>query len=279
MKISSVELHSGASTPVVLSFKDPGSINPYNVRNILGLDAENIIPRYYGSSPGNSRYYNLSQGSREVSLQISLNPDFSAGQTYSDLRDALYRMISSNRTGKVSLLFADGGSPNAGISGFIEALHFEKDPIVQITIVCDDPMLRGIYPVEIYTGGGAAESYSIFDPISTAPHGLTFEAEIFTADPIDTLVISDPTDPDSWTFSISPAGGFINADILHLSSDYVKELWIMRSGSKIQLADVVLPGSVWPLVFPSNGDNVYAFDHWENVTFETFTYLQAFWGI
>ncbi len=100
---SSVELHPANSSDVcVLSFRDPTHANPYNVKEIIGLDADEIVPRFYGGS-GNSKFYNLLLEKREIVIRVELNPKFGEFETFSDLRDKLYRLIASSRTGIIQI--------------------------------------------------------------------------------------------------------------------------------------------------------------------------------
>lgn len=152
MKLTSIEIHpTGSSEIAVLSFRDPGSVNPYNVKGITGLDAEAIVPKHYKGS-GSSNFYHMSLENREIAFRIGLNPRFSEYDTYSDLRDALYKMIASSRTGKLQLQFKNGIEVVAAISGSISKFEtplFDKTPEVQITITCDEPMLKALDPVVI----------------------------------------------------------------------------------------------------------------------------------
>lgn len=282
MKIDSVELHPGGSSEVaVLSFKDPSRLNPYNVRNVTGLDAsDGIAPKYYGASvDATQTFFNLAMAKRELGFSIELNPDFSTNQSYSDLRDDLYRMISSSRTGLVQIQFKEAGVVVAVISGFVSKLEstlFDKDPFVLMTITAQlDPMLKSPNPVSVPVMALYPGDTHIVDNVSTAPHGFDFVMSIVGA--ITTLTISNPSD-SSWSFAVSPAGGFLNGDALHFSSDpKTKALYIARGGATIYLADVIALGSMWPIMFP--GDNRFAFSSPGLLVWSSITYYQTYWGV
>lgn len=156
MKITSVELHpSGSSDICVLSFRDPSRANAYNVKAMVGLDADSIVARYY-KGLGSSKAYNLSLEKRDVVIRIGLNPDFSQDETYSDLRDDIYRMIASSRTGLLQIQFKNDLAVLGVVSGFVqkvEAPHFQQEPEVQITVECLDPMIRGLDPINVDISG------------------------------------------------------------------------------------------------------------------------------
>lgn len=278
MKLTSVEIHpAGSSDVAVLSFRDPTATNPYNVKAIVGLDVDEIVPRYYGAS-GSSKFYSLSLQKRELVMKIGLNPDFSDNESYSDLRDNLYKMIASSRTGKLQLQFKMGVNPVAAVSGFVkkfEAPNFEKVQEVQITISCDEPMLKALTPVNVTVGGLNPASTTIQDDLSTAPHGFTFVMNITAA--IASLGITDPGD-SVWSFILAPIGGFLNGDVLYFSSETNnKYVYINRAGAIIFLADVIAPGSVWPILFP--GENVFAFTHPTNVAWSLISHYPTYWGV
>lgn len=276
MKLTSVELHADNSSDViVLSFRDPKATNPYNVKGIVGLDAGDITPRTYGSSL-NTKFYNMLLQKRDIVIKVGLNPQFSNGVSYSDLRDNLYKKISSSRSGKIQLQFKNGLEVVAAISGFIsklEAAHFDKTQEVQITINCDEPMLKALDPVSFNVNDFNPAKTIIFDDKSTAPHGFAFEMIILQN--IPSLAFSDPN--DYWSFELIPLGGFLTKDILHFSSEYNKYIYLVRNGLIIHLADVVMPGSVWPILFPEN--NVLAFNKPSSVAWFSVTHYPTYWGV
>jgi hypothetical protein len=279
MKITSVELHpSGSANICILSFRDPSRQNPYNVKGITGLDVEEIVPRYYGGAVGATKFYNLAQSARQITARIGLNPNFGASQSYSVLRDDLYKLIASSRTGLVQVQFKNGTTIVAVISGFVtkfEAPHFEREPEVQITLRCDDPRLMAPTPVSISVAGLDPALTHILDEASTSPHGFQFDLTFTGA--TAGIEITDPTDA-TWSFEVIPAGGFLTGDILHLSSEYNdKQIYITRGVNTIHLADKITPGSVWPLLFP--GDNQFSFTNPTTFGWTEISHYPTFWGV
>jgi hypothetical protein len=277
MKITSVEIHpTGSSDVCVLSFRDPRRLNPYNIKAIAGLDADEIVPKYYGGS-GASKQYNLSIEKRDIVVRIELNPNFALNQSVSSLRDDLYRFIAASRSGTVQLRFKNGNNVVAGLSGFInkfEAAHFSKTPEVQLTIACEDPMLRGVDPISIDVGDLSPALTTIEDDLSTAQHGFTFEME-FDAN-LASFNIHDPD--DNWSFEITPVGGFLNNDVLHFSSEKNnKYLHVVRSGNTIHLADVITSGSIWPIIFPKT--NEFVCENPGSLTWLSISHYPTYWGV
>jgi hypothetical protein len=287
MKINSVELHpNNSSSYCALSFRDPTRQNPFSVKSITGLDAESITPKYYGmSKTSSSFFYNLLSDKRNIVITIGLNPDFTQNETYSSLRDILYKIIASSRTGLVEIQFKNGTTVEAVISGWVtkfETAHFDKDPQVIITISTTEPMLMAPNPTIVDLTGRSTNYTTIRDAESTAPHGFTFELKV-VAVTSDSLKIEDTTD-DSWSFEIVPPGGFVQDDYIHFSSERNGKTiykWHDMGVSGIvttYLADCVTLGSIWPILFP--GDNYIAVtDHPLNYQWHLIQYNNTYWGI
>lgn len=280
MKVTSVEIHQPNSSEVItLSYQDPKRLNPYNVKAIIGLDAEEIVARYYGvSASTGQKFYTLSLEKRTPIVRIEFNPRYELGESPSSLRDALYKYISSSRTGLVQLRFLNGEDVVAAISGFVakfEAPHFTKTPEIQITINAVEPMLKALEPTIVDISALDPAATNLQDELSTAPHGFKFELA-FTANPAS-LSISDPLDP-TWSFGVVPAGGFLTGDILHFSSESnEKYLYIERGIEEIHLADVITPGSIWPIMFP--GDNNFALTNPTSLDWNAISYYPTYWGV
>lgn len=276
MKVTSVEIHpSGSTEIVILSFRDPRRLNPFNVKNIVGLDADEIVPRFYGVS-GANKYYSLSIEKREPVFEIELNPSFD-GQSYSDLRDQLYRAIASSRSGIVDIQFKNGTEVIAVLSGFVSKLEndlFNKNQNVKLTISTIEPVLKAPVRTSVDILTLDAASAHILDSKSTMPHGFIFELGFLGAQA--SLAITPPD--DSWAFTITPVGGFLLGDILHFSSELNnKYLRVRRAGVDIHLADVIGSNPIWPIMFP--GDNVFEFSNPTNLVWEAAAFYPTYWGV
>lgn len=279
MRVTGIELHPvGSATAQALSFRNPGRAMSYNVKDITGLDADAIVSKYYGSSgSGNDQFYNLMIEKRDVVMRIGLNPEW-ANASYSELRDDLYKLISSSRTGLIDIWFMNESGVVAVLSGWVtkfESPQFVKSPEVLITVKTKDPMLKALDPVTVSVVGLVPADTNIQDHVSSAPHGFDFTLT-FTAAKA-TLIIGDPHD-SSWTFKVTPAGGFLNGDVLHCSSDpNDKKLYVVRAGNTIYLADKIAAGSVWPIIFP--GDNHFSLSTPTNIAWTAISYFPTFWGV
>jgi len=281
MKLTSVELRpDGAQYIVNLSFRDPRRESSYNIKALSGLDVEEITPRYSGASENSgAKYYNLTPEKRDIVLRVELNPTFSNNETYSSLRDTLYKMIYSSRTGGMQLRFKNGSTTIAAVSGFVtkfEASHFSQTPEVQLTIKCIDPVLRALTPINLdVVPLNATAVPNITDILSTAPHGLTFDMVAGGNTPSFTIKNYYGVE---WFFTVTPVGGFLTDDVLHCSSEYnKKEIYLTRGATVIQLADVITPGSAWPIIFPDSNDFVIDDDTY--FTWDAASYYPTYWGV
>jgi hypothetical protein len=282
MKLTSIDLYSNDVSVATFSFRDPGSQNPYTAKSIDGLDADVIVPKFYGyNAASTKKFYDLTLGQRDITITIALNPDFSVLKTYSELRDDLYKVISSSRTGIVQLRFKNGATTIAAISGFVtkfESPQFAQTPEVKLTIRCDDPMLKSLTPVSV-SPLLLDTSFQITDIDSTAPHGFQFQLT-FNADTLS-FVMQDAVVPE-WAFTITPGviganTGFKNNDILYFSSENGnKQLYLIRAATAIYIVDKIAIGSTWPVLFP--GTNPFEITSGA-FTWDALTYYKTYWGV
>lgn len=204
MIIDRIDLYSAAEPEslatatkfVELGLKGVTSGDSYILDKSWGLDAGEIIGNTYGGY-GTDSYRRLFLEDREIVLKISLNPQVSSGETFSGLRDQLYKLIAATRTGLTEIQLMNGGVEQAFIQGQItkfESNAFTLDPVVQITITCDYPLFRspGYTVLDLTSPQVDMPSYSWVDDISTAPHGfklvLDYETDMGSA-PADGLFI------------------------------------------------------------------------------------------
>lgn len=291
MKIDSIDLfcfNPDIVTPKFVAnfnFKDYTAQNPYKVKAIEGLDAEEISTKFYGyTSVSNRKSYSMSPGKRHIVMSIELNPDYAAGETVSSLRDDLYRSISSSRTGDVYLVFKKDSVGIAYIDGNIiklESSNFEAVPEIQLTIACQESMLRSYNEIAVDVSTFSIDDVAtITDNTSTAPHGFKFEVGF--SGPASKFIVEEPVLLD-WEFAVEPRfitpaiDGFIVGDTLGFSSIVgARELYIVRNGVRYNIVDKISPTSFWPMIFP--GGNSYHINS-TNYYWKWIRYYHSFWGI
>jgi hypothetical protein len=287
MKVTSVEVHPENSASVaVLNYKDVAGQSPYTVRSIDGLDAQQIVARaYLGSDIVQN---DLAMLNRNIDVQIDLNPDFDERVSYSDLRDALYKLIWSGRLGQITLQFKDGATTVATISGVVqkfETVQFSKKQAVKLSIFCDQPMLRGLARTNVYVSDLLSRHFTITDGESNAPHGL--QMKLTMRRPVASLLIGAPhTDmPEGISLLMNPTavGGFQEGDLVFLSSEFGdKYLYIVRGGENLPIVDSIQFNSSWPLIFPGPNDFfIKDRDHmsYDVAEINTLSYYPTYWGV
>jgi hypothetical protein len=282
MRVTTVTLYAVPGEEVItFSLRDSDPRAQYVIRNMVGLDAEELIPKFYGSGLYTKpKFFDFGLKAREIVARIILNPRIRIDESYSDIRDELYRAISSTRTGQVTLHFNSGATTVSQISGFItkfEVPYFTQLPEVQITIRCDDPMFRGINPVEFEPADmKTVNPIIIADSLSTAPHGFCIELTFKAAAP--SFTIQDvPTNPE-WLFKVVPSGGFLIGDKLYFSSEFAnKYLYMVRAGVTTYLTDRIQPNSIWPILFP--GSNSFHFVDIASFNWNEVDFYPAYWGV
>lgn len=279
MKLTSISIGpSGFSedipnSGIALSFRDPKTILPYNVISIDGLDAGALHPRYYGSATG-QKFYTLEQDPRELVFKIGLNPDFSNNETYSKLRDAVYKIITKSKSGRVDIHFKNETHFVAILTGFVTKISTDpsnKDQQILVTINCEDPVLRSPISIPINYDLFDFNDFLIHDNISTAPHGISFRLKI--DDPLVDLIIGDPTDA-SWNLRVIPIGGFHAGEVLYFSSEFGRKQIRTRARN---LMSRVTGKSIWPVVFP--GENHFSFNHPASLSLQKLSHYRAYWGV
>lgn len=261
----------------------------YILEQAVGLDPDQISPVFTGSWTEGSvkeQYFEMKLPPRNVALKIKLNPQLGS-ETYSSLRDHIYRLIARSRTGKVELRFMYNSAIVATLQGLVtkvESQLFDTDPKIQISLYCAEPLLKSAsYISDIPNPTFPADfNWSITDNESTAPHG--FKAKIVVGNyHLYSLAIQTVTGYDNLVFFIDKA--FSPDDEIYISSEEGNKYLYFKRGSTItHLVDKVSPGSFWPMIFP--GENTFFLDapaeeelFGYTVYFESLTYKYHYWGV
>lgn len=279
--LSTFTTGSGESDDLLkLPFRSTRNNNPYIVKAISGMDATDIVANFSGFGSGETIYYDMTLLKRTLVIRLGLNPTFRNVRTHPDLRDELYRLIALDRTGKLIIFFCLGNDKIAFTSGKVTKLetnHFQKAPEAQITITCDDPLLRSHdeYQVEPSIFG---RNFQVVDCRSTAPHGIMFNIEIL--EDSDGFQMQTP----DTIFSIRRKGagteaGLKSGDIIKVSTEFGKRSVYLGSPSKPYISIVEniegFKGSNWPMLYPGTNK----FQVLTSARVISMKYREAFWGV
>jgi len=276
MEIKKIELFSGFSKFVDLFLDSQAETAPYILLSASGLDPAEISNMLFAVGPvSGANLFQFALPPREIVLTIKLNPRPGQGETASSLRQNLYRLIGPTRTGQIQARFV--GAANVlhayiyGVVKRVETQQTDNSQIVQLTILCDYPLLRNT-EVDVYTVGMSKTALVITDTESTAPHGLKLHVK-FTGS-VSSFQINAGTDAPfrvNYDFAVN--------DILYISSNqWDKYIYVYdaSASNNVYLGAAMTAGSVWPLVFP--GVNTYTINT-SAYTFEKFAHYPTFWGI
>lgn len=275
MKLTGIDLYSSnTSTVVSLDFKDPRSQNPYQIGGIAGLDADEIVPQRYKGSE--SDFYTLTMKKRNLDIKIGLNPRFNQNESFSSLRDSIYRLVSASRTGMVTINFKNAGEIVATVSGLINKVttdQFSKEQAATVSIECISPMLKSPEPVIVDVSDLDVTSTIITDSKSTAPHGFEFELEVLTLSNSIQMIVG----PDNEMFKIWTPYAFIEpGNLIIVSSDFNNKSVVTKIGPNYwPVMDRVTADSFWPIIFP--GENLFSCS--PNVKWKSISYYTTYWGV
>lgn len=279
-----------------LNVTDASETDPFILKASDGLDADEIDPLYYGRTSTKSLetpfdFFRPTLLNRTVVLRMGLNPNFSAGERPGDLRDIIYRAISSNRASEVEVRIYDNDFAWGKLVGRItkvEAPLGTQSPETQITISCrKEKMVRGVWRKIVDPTSLAKAPLIISDNMSTAPHGFSVQF-IFSADTQEFVISNKARYPD-WEFRLVPEYlpdgqfGFKTGDRVTVDSEnQTAQLFRPYTGGAYiwGLADRIVPGSIWPVMFP--GTNQYYPDDGNNQAnwyYGSFNYVESYWGI
>ena len=267
MRVTSIELYSDRfEENLKFSLRKQSSFEKYMIRHIVGLDAEELIPRFYGFSKLPSgvdprdKFYDFTMKPRQVSMRVVLNPNFKNNESYSDVRDELYKMVSATRSGQVIMYFHAEATAVAQLEGLItkfEAGYFNALPEVQITINCENPFFRGVAPViydlndDSYPDPIIIDDYiHVPDSLSTAPHGVKIMGVYNTTE--NSLRLRDHEDAGEYEWEFIASGFSADADdVIVISSIAGEKNLLLASGpTTTYLLDKITSVSMWPIIFP-----------------------------
>ena len=102
MKINNIALYANEIEVAELALQTQKELNHTRLLRLVVLTRIQSSPFFTGRAILIiSLFIRLKPGTREIALRILLNPEYTKGESHSELRDNLYRAISSNRSGRV----------------------------------------------------------------------------------------------------------------------------------------------------------------------------------
>lgn len=282
MIVDKFELRS-ETTGIIASFNVAGvsSTDPYILKASTGLDATDILAIDYGFGTTGNRFLEMMMETREIVLRIRLNPKYFPNGKRQDLRESLYKAISSARDPKLFFDLCYEDEIVATISGVmtkLESSHFTATPEVQLTLRCEQPIFKAPERTVIDDISSLSEVFTIDVDEGSAPTG--FKGSFIINNPVSLFGLQG----EDWNFTINKA--FYAGDVIYFSSEYENNELYVYSPSLvtidfdgiIHLSDKLSLHSMWPVLFP--GENVFTVQsNPANFSYVEFSYFASYWGV
>lgn len=177
--ISIVEVRSRQGGLLSLPLEDDSS--GFRVAKIEGLDPVKATLRSSSSSNADGETYQSSKReSRNIKINVELDPYSETGDTVRDLRKKLYRYFMPESAVKLSFILDEGLTVT--IDGVVESCetdHFSQEPAVNISVMCFKPDFIDPVP-EVLTGMFTSDA----DPIIIEYDGTVETGVVIAIGPI-----------------------------------------------------------------------------------------------
>lgn len=253
--------------------------NGYLIKASDGLGPPDFTSIVQGFDTNGVPVYKAYSEKKILAFKVGLNPGF--GQTYSGLRDNLYKFVERSLT----ISFMSGSLIIAQATGYIskfEVSHFASQPEILLTINCDQPYftspraigipfvdLDKAHPLVNYEDGTAPTGMNLNFTV-TGPHAG------FSISNYGRLWYAGNT-PVSNLFAVTYS--FLAGDEITLVTDEgSQQITLTRAAVDYDLAGYLNKGAVWPVLF--SGVNFFDWDitsAW--ATMVTATYIPKYWGV
>jgi len=187
--LTRVDLQS--ESPFYLNVRDARPDDSVIVDKIEGLDPP-AVDLFMGDYARDGGYYSGRRVSRRnVVFYLTFNPDYSAGETVTGLRDILYRAFMDPNTSPTNdalkIVLKDDEVRDRYLTGYVEKFEndiFNPETSVQISMICPNPFLiddeatigTGNGPTLPFVYNGSAESgIQIRARVTTSTNQLNFQ--------------------------------------------------------------------------------------------------------
>lgn len=267
MKLTGISLSGEYGVGEIdFAFNNAFQNGSYLIKNTTGLDAQDIF--YSANNDGNGKTYSAFLRDREIVIQLSMNPNFSIGESYSSLRDGLYRLIFGMPDNKLFIRLKNGTQVVAQTDCLmtkIESDQFAKVQDITLTLKCNEAIFRGPEKI-VFTEEDCADflwyDWRITDDLSTAKHGVSFEFE-FTPPYLNYFSL---TIDNNFSFGVNPPHNstWLAGDIIRINNDYdevskktLKQVLVISNGQWYRVYDQFGYGVTWPYLRP--GENRFRF--------------------
>lgn len=260
MRISKFLLTTSYGPQVTLPVTNVSPTDQFIVKNIDGLGPPEAGVRIVQTLNQGGFSRGRRPLAREIVIRVGLTPNFSNGQTASDLRQILYTLLSPGEvTSNDQLRFHIIDENNtfwAGVYGLInriEVVPFSKDPEVQITMNCFSPFFQG--PVVDIPVGTINRAKPIIANPGTAPAGFYLDIKFTHVESQPTVYLTNDDTGARLGASNSPSGLFATNDRLVIDTRAGRRRITRLRGetatpASLNLLPYVLASPTWHLLNP-----------------------------
>lgn len=263
--------------------------NGYIFQGAVGLDPPDFSAIVIGFDSNGVPIKDTALAKRDIALKIALSPNL--GQTYSHLRDAIYRLV--NRSILVQLM--NGAEVTAQVTGFVkslEATHFTNSPEVLLTIECDESWFSGPEEITVpYFSVNDTEQPIINYTVGTAPTGITLIFNVVAPSPTGFKIYDHAklwyegpelrsTSFTSGLYTLFEVGfPLLTTDVVTMTTQ-IKDQRVMvyRGGVDYDITGYVNAGAVWPQLYSGVNTWRWSLDpSWSALS--VLKYRPRYWGV
>jgi len=260
------------TNPLVMNLGPEIITDLIQIQKIDGLDPVNatISTSKFGSRDG-SFLTGKNLEDRNIVLTLGLNPDW-IDWDYTKLRGLINDYFMSKS--QVRLVFDTDEYPEVEIVGHVETNKqnpFTKDPEIQVSIICPDPLFVA-----------TAITTILQNPNTEAPMTIEYPGTVAAGFKLDILQVSG-SNPTQVVVHDSVGTMTINDAPVMSSTSYLEifsvpgERYIKKNAVGSNIFNKIASGSVWPMLY--SGDNQFYIVTNNGVQQWSMTYNALFGGL
>ena len=260
--------------PLIMNLGSEINTDLVQIRKIDGLDPvkASISTSKFGSKDG-SFLTGKNLDDRNIVLTLGLNPDW-VDWDYSKLRNLLINDYFMTKS-LVRLVFDTDEYPQMEIEGHVETCEqnrFSKDPEIQVSIICPDPLLVA-----------SGQTTILQAPNTEFPLDIQYVGTVPTGFKLDLLHVSGSNPTQVNIHAQGPTVMTINDAPVVDSTHYLEvysvpgERYIKKNGTGANIFNKMTDASEWPMLYP--GLNQFYIDTNNGVQQWLMTYNALFGGI
>ncbi|ADD81035.1 gp037 [Rhodococcus phage ReqiPoco6] len=275
MKFDKVIL-AGATPITLFDHKNPRS-TPYTTRTIDGLGPTEVNVALAQNLEGGGLYIGRRPQLREITVNASLNPDYTIGQTPEKLREDIYRLVPVNRDRSLDFCLLLNGEELAITPVYVKRVDvspFSKDTLFQIVLASTSEYFAKRVPIL-----NEAPDFNLLNPnfvnVGSAPSGFRVRVRFTGAATQFGFYRFNLPDRMLVTYN------FQANDILEINTNQgSRGVWLTRGGVVSSLIGSLSTDSTWLTM--ESGDNplvTYVGIGTPQFTWQQFEYRPKYLGV